>query len=88
MEFEWNEDKEQKNIEKHGIDFDEAKSIWDGPILEVPSNRHGEARFTTIGKYGEHYFTVVWTRRGERIRIISARRARRRERADYQSQVG
>ena len=86
MEFEWDENKERKNIEKHGIDFDQAKSIWNGPILEVAGVQHsGEERVVAIGTHENICFAVVYTRRGEKIRIISARRARRKERAHYQN---
>jgi uncharacterized DUF497 family protein len=89
VEFEWDENKERKNIEKHGIDFDQAKGIWSGPILEVAgSGRSGEERFIAIGTYEQICFAVVYTRRGGRIRIISARRARREERSHYQRQIG
>jgi uncharacterized DUF497 family protein len=86
VEFEWDENKERRNIEKHGIDFDQAKSIWNGPILEVAgSHRSGEERVVAIGTHEDICFAVVYTRRGEKIRIISARRARRKERAYYQN---
>jgi uncharacterized protein len=44
--FEWDESKRQRNIELHGIDFERAKEIWQGPVLEIPSSQtqHGEAR--------------------------------------------
>jgi uncharacterized protein len=89
VEFEWDENKERKNIEKHGIDFDQAKNIWNGPILEVAgSDRSGEERVVALGTHEHICYAVVYTRRGEKLRIISARRARRKERAHYQSQIG
>ena len=87
VEFEWDENQERKNIEKHGIDFDQAKNIWNGPILEVAgSDRSGEERVVAIGTQEHICYAGVYTRRGEKLRIISARRARRKERA--QSQIG
>jgi uncharacterized protein len=90
VEFEWDENKERKNIEKHGIDFDQAKSIWNGSVLEIArSDHYGEERVVAVGVYEQVCYAVVYTRRGEKLRIISARRARRRERrAYYHGQIG
>jgi hypothetical protein len=85
MEFEWDENKRRVNLGTHGIDFEDAIAIWDGSELILPSSqtRHGEERFLAIGECEGRVITVVFTWRGQRIRLISARRARRNERADY-----
>ncbi len=51
MEFEWDQRKRQANIEKHGIDFVDAKEIWDGEVLDIPSpqSEHRELRFIAYG---------------------------------------
>jgi uncharacterized DUF497 family protein len=90
MEFEWDEQKRQANIARHGIDFERAKEIWQGPVVEGPSpqTHHGEERFVTIGQSEGLIITVVFTWRGNVRRIISARAARRSEREDYQKKIG
>ena len=84
-EFEWDEAKRWTNIAKHGIDFECAKEIWQGPVLEVrsPQRSHGEARFLAYGEFEGVVIAVVFTWRGERRRLISARKARAYERAWY-----
>lgn len=88
--FEWDENKRKRNIEKHGIDFLDAKEIWLGPVIGVPSPQahHGEQRFLATGKSAGRVITVVFTWRGHTRRIISARIARRNERQDYQTEIG
>ena len=90
--FEWDENKNRRNIEIHGIDFVRAKEIWGGEVLEVPSTQseHGEERFLAIGAIGpeELIITVVFVWRGDRRRLISVRRARNYERKSYQETFG
>jgi len=85
LEFEWNEKKEQKNVKKHGIDFEAAILIWEGPTLEFIDDRveYGEERWIAIGMADEMTLTVVFTWRGAGRRIISARKASRYERRAY-----
>ena len=85
MEFEWDPGKNEANLEKHGIDFEGAKTIWEGRVIEVQSRQchSGETRYLAIGFYEGREITVVYTVREEKIRIISARRSRRNERELY-----
>lgn len=86
MEFEWDERKNQANRAKHGISFEEAVVIFEGPILTLPDDRfdYGEPRVISIGSAGSELFlTVVHTDRNGKTRVISARRANRRERSLY-----
>ena len=83
MDFEWDPDKRRRNIEKHGIDFLRAQTVFDGLHLVSRSNRKGETRFLAIGKAGGELITVVYTERGSTTRIISARKARDYEREKY-----
>ena len=90
MEFEFDEDKRLKNIEKHDIDFiDTADILFGNPYLEAPAMTvDGEQRWLAIGMIDEDFVTAVFTRRGPVIRIISMRRARNDERKRYQKVFG
>jgi uncharacterized DUF497 family protein len=90
MLFEWSEQKRLENLSKHGIDFVDAKEIWQGEVLEVPSEQqeHGEQRHIAYGMLEGRIIAVVFTWRGNARRLISARRARRHERQDYQDIFG
>jgi uncharacterized protein len=92
MEFEWDEIKRQANFEKHGIDFNRARAIWRGEVIDPFDERWigGELRRLALGIVGEDEIIigVVYTDREDVRRIISARRARRHERQDYQDQFG
>jgi uncharacterized DUF497 family protein len=90
MLFEWYEQKRLENLSKHGIDFLDAKEIWQGEVLEVPSaqQEHGEQRHMAYGVLDGRIIAVVYTWRGDARRLISARRARRHERQDYQDIFG
>lgn len=88
MLFEWDDEKEQINIKKHGLDFEMAARVFDDPDrLEIYDELHSEQedRYITIGMIGDvtYIVMVVYTERGEAIRIISARAATNRERRMY-----
>ena len=83
VKFEWDETKNQSNLEKHELLLSDAKAMWEGPVLELESNQPGEARNLAIGKIGGKFWTVIFTMRGETIRIISARRSRDNEKQLY-----
>jgi uncharacterized protein len=86
---EWNEEKAASNRRKHGIDFDEAIEVFYGTSLLRRSDRKLEERWLAIGETEGRVVTVVFTWRGDTLRIISARRARRNERrAYYQEKMG
>src|SRR5580693_2352854 len=82
MDFEWDEAKRQTNLVKHGIDFADTAYIFDGQFVEREDKRdaYGERRYQVTGAVEGQVLRVVYTRRGDRYRIISARRARRNER--------
>ena len=86
--FEWDEAKRQSNIEEHGIDFEDAASIFSRPYLRIRSDRNDEMRFVAIGCIKDIEIAVVYTIRAGACRIISARRARTNEREDYHAAVG
>ena len=86
MEFEWDEEKNAANQKKHRISFEEAAEIFDYPVYERIDNRfeYGEERYIGIGRNSQMLiFTVIYTERKARIRIISARRANQQERQLY-----
>ena len=86
MEFEFNKSKNESNKQKHGIDFNEAKELWEDPdYVEIPVKTSDEPRFLIIGKIAEKYWTGVITYRSENIRIISVRRSRKEEIDIYES---
>jgi uncharacterized DUF497 family protein len=84
MQFEWDEAKRVANAAKHGIDFRTAIELFDGrPTVTFLSTYPAEERFITTGIIHDRFVTVIWTRREKAIRIISARRARDKERRPY-----
>ena len=83
MLFEWDERKRQANLAKHHIDFQDAMRVFDGPVFERVDSRQGEDRVVAIGSMAGIEIVVVYVTRGQRRRIISARRAHRNERQDY-----
>ncbi len=86
MTFEYDPAKSASNLVKHGIDFDQAQALWDDPwILEAPVNTEGEPRLLTIGKIEGKHWAAVWTPRGDAVRIISIRRARKKEIGYYEN---
>ena len=90
MIFEWNEAKRERVLNERGIDFlDLAASLFDGrAVITMPSRRGDEERFITIGLIEDRSFVLVWVRRDETIRLITARRARDGEKRTYHSVHG
>ncbi len=89
MEFEWDEAKRRGNLAKHGVDFVDMEVFFDGrPVITGVSRYPDEPRLVTTGVLDGRFYTVVWTRRGEAIRLISARRARDAEQRAYRSLYG
>ena len=86
MSFEWDRNKATRNLKKHSIDFADAVTVFDD-FNTVTANDpdHDEERFATIGmdSYGRT-LVVVYTWRGDVIRLISARKATKHERKQYQ----
>ncbi|HEX6605308.1 MAG TPA: BrnT family toxin [Chloroflexia bacterium] len=86
MDYEWDSDKAHSNIDKHHVDFADAVQVFSDPLaLTILDDYPGEERFVTLGMDGlGRILIVVYTWRGERIRIISARKATRQERKQYE----
>ena len=90
MQFEWDDKKAQANIEKHGISFEHAQTIFSGPVWSWIDKRfaYGEIRLITIGLMEEVAVIVVaHTDRDGITRIISARPANRKERRRYHEEI-
>jgi len=86
MNFECDPNKSQRNLEKHGIDFEQAQLIWeDVHRLEIPARTVDEPRFLVIGKIADKCWSAVITYRDDNIRIISVRRSRVEEVEYYES---
>ena len=83
--FEFDPAKSAINLDKHGIDFDEAKKLWnDNDRLETVSQiASAEQRWVVTGRIGDRIWTAAVTYRNETIRLISVRRARDNEANDY-----
>ena len=83
MTYEWDEAKNQSNLEKHGVDFSAIELFdWDTAVF-IPSDRHGESRTAAIGYIGSILFFVVYTSRGDNCRVISLHAASRKDREFY-----
>ena len=89
MLFEWDEAKRLKNIEKHKIDFTDAITIFRYFVYTVQDTRadYGEERYVSTGLLNDMEITVIYTPRGGKRRIISARRARVKERQIYHEEA-
>lgn len=87
VEFSWDSDKAAANLRKHGVDFADAVSVlYDRFAVTIADDVSDEERFVTVGMDGlGRIIVVVYTWRGECVRLISARRATRRERQQYEA---
>ena len=88
MEFEWDNNKAVTNLQKHGVSFAEAATVFGDPLSTTfpdPDHSINESRFITIGlSTGSKIIILSHTDRGDRIRIISARKATRKEQRFYE----
>ena len=83
MKYEWDEEKNRTNVEKHEIDFSEVEKFeWDTAVVRQ-SDRFREPRWLAIGYLVERLHVVVFTERNDRRRIISLRKASNKERREY-----
>ena len=86
--FEWDHQKAKTNLAKHGVSFDEACTVFKDEMsitIGDPLHSDDEDRFVVIGRsFRNRILVVVHTDRGDRIRIISARSATRKERIHYE----
>lgn len=90
MNFEWDENKRQANIQKHGIDFVDVIEVFKSPMLTQLDTRedYGEDRWIGIGVMKGRIIVVAYTERSEdTVRIISARKALNHERKLYEKGI-
>jgi len=96
MDFEWDPAKREKNLDKHGVDFLVATQVFTEPHLVVRTDHQPEPRWMAIGPLPDEHVPVAWsgplcavvyTRRRDTYRIISARRARTDERNTYRTEI-
>lgn len=89
MKFEWDTAKNESNIRKHNLDFCDAELVFEKYMLRRLDNRqhYMEERIIALGELDKAVVVVVYTHRGDFIRIISMRRANRHERKIYQDKI-
>ena len=91
LNFEWDENKAKSNLAKHGVSFEEASTVFGDPLsLTIPDPAHSQSedRFVIMGQsHRQRLLVVVHTERSDSIRMISARRASRRERRSYEESI-
>ena len=82
LTFDWDDGKAKSNLAKHGVSFESATAVFLDPTrvdFDATQPGQGESRRKVVGKIENLIFTVVYTERGEVIRLISARRANGKE---------
>ena len=88
LRIEWSPRRNRANILKHGVDFEEAKSVFDDPLqltVSDPDHSIDEKRYVTVGMSDRNRLLIMaHTIEDDRIRIITARRPTRSERKDYE----
>ena len=88
LAFQWDKNKAQTNLAKHGINFQEAATVFGDPLsVTIPDPDHSTAedRFVIVGhSYRQRLLVVIFTERGDIMRIISARSATKNERTLYE----
>jgi len=88
MKFEWDDNKDTTNLQKHGVSFDEAKTVFDDPLyvdFYDPDHSYDEYRYIIVGQSQKGRLLIVsYTERVNVIRLISAREVTRGERKTYE----
>lgn len=88
MQFEWDASKAERNLSKHGVSFEEAKTVFDDPLyvdFYDPDHSKDEERYLIVGESDRGRLLIVsYTERGDSMRLISAREVKRTEREAYE----
>ena len=88
-EFQWDEEKAKSNLKKHGVSFEEGATIFNDPMIATildPDHSKDEERFISIGmSVIRRLLTVIHTYRKDRLRLISARKATKAEKKNYEN---
>ena len=81
MEYEWDENKRETNLEKHGVDFETVRNFyWEtATVFEDLRFDYGERRFSAFGLIGNRLYVIAFARREKMVRVISLRKANSRE---------
>lgn len=90
LRYEWDEAKNQANIAKHGLSFEDAEHVFAGPCVTFEDDRldYGEMRLVTLGLLAGRLVVIAHTSRDDGTRIISMRKGNRREQRIYQERLG
>jgi uncharacterized DUF497 family protein len=87
MVFEFDRKKSDLNLQKHGIDFVSAQKLWKNKIVQLKVTEFPEERYLNFGVLDGKHWTAVITYRGTNIRIISVRRAAKKEAEYYENAI-
>jgi uncharacterized DUF497 family protein len=91
VQFEWNTEKAEANLKKHGVSFDEAETVFDDPLFVIfadPDHSFEENRFIIMGESNQNRLLVVsYTERPPKTRLISARESTLPERKKYEEDI-
>ena len=86
QDFQYDPKKSRSNLEKHGIDFEQAQILWEDPnLLTLTAKSNDEPRSLIIARINEQHWSAIVTDRNGKIRIISVRRSRAAEVKLYES---
>jgi uncharacterized DUF497 family protein len=90
MKYEWDEAKNRANRVKHGLSFEDAEQVFDGPCVTFEDDRfdYGEERLITLGLLAGRLVVIAHSPRDEGTRIISMRKGNRSEQKIYQERLG
>ncbi len=90
MKYEWDYAKNRKNFAKHGLSFEDAEQVFEGPCATFEDDRfaYGEERLVTLGLLAGHLVVIAHSPRDEGTRIISMRKGNGREQKIYQERLG
>ena len=85
MYFEWDEEKAEANLLKHGVSFDTVRLFeWDTTVTLLDDRQlYGERRWVSVGSIGSRLYKIAYVVRGNRVRLISAHKANRRDQRKY-----
>jgi uncharacterized DUF497 family protein len=85
MHFTWDETKRRANLDKHGFDFVDASTVFEGPTFTFEDDRlaYGEQRFITLGLLRGRVVVIAHTEHDDEVRVISMREGTRRERSIF-----
>jgi uncharacterized DUF497 family protein len=88
LDFDWDEDKAAANLKKHGVNFEEAKTVFGDPFsvtIDDPGHSASEYRFVDVGtSTAGMILAVAYAERGQKVRLISCRKATKAERKIYE----